>query len=68
MIAKLVETKWLTRYPWPTGIMYDQESEFINPEFKNYLIQEEYVIKAKHSTLGNPTSNMILERLHSVLG
>ena len=47
--------------------MYDQGSEFIGHEFKNSLIQEEYGIKTKLNTLGNPTYNTILERLHSVL-
>ena len=28
-IANLVETKWLTRYPRPMEITYDQGSEFI---------------------------------------
>ena len=27
--VNLVETTWLTIYPRPTEIMYDQESEFI---------------------------------------
>ena len=48
--------------------MYERGSEFIGHEFKNSLIQEEYGIKAKLNTLGNPTYNIILERLHSVLG
>ena len=48
--------------------MYDRGSECIGHEFKNSLIQEEYGIKDKLNTLGNPTYNKILERLHSVLG
>ena len=27
-IVNSVETTWLTRYPWPTEIMYDQVSAF----------------------------------------
>ena len=34
-IANLVETMWLTRYPRPTEITYDQGSEFIGHEFRN---------------------------------
>ena len=48
--------------------MYDRGSEFIGHEFKKSLIQEEYGIKAKLNTLGNPNYNIILERLQSVLG
>ena len=33
-IANLVETKWLSRYPIPIEITYDQGSEFIGHEFR----------------------------------
>ena len=33
--SNLVEFTWLTRYPWPTKITYDQESEFMGPEIRN---------------------------------
>ena len=33
-VANLVETMWLTKYPRPTEIMYDQRSEFIGHEFR----------------------------------
>ena len=33
-IADLVETTWLTRYPRPTKITYDQGSGFIGHEFR----------------------------------
>ena len=32
-IENLVETMWLTRYPIPMDITYDQGSEFIGHEF-----------------------------------
>ena len=32
-IANLVETMWLTRYPIPIGVMYEQVLEFIFHEF-----------------------------------
>ena len=68
MIVNLVETIWLTRYPQPTEIKYDQGSKLIGQEFKNYLIQKDYKIKVKPSSSVNPNSNVILERIHSVLG
>ena len=37
-IANLVEIMWLTRYPRPMEITYDQGSEFIGHEFRKPLI------------------------------
>ena len=67
-ISNLVETKWLSRYPGPIEITYDQGSECFVHEFKKYLIETEYGITAKPSTLGYPTSNAVLELIHRVLG
>ena len=38
-IANLVETTWLSRYPRPIEITYNQGSEFIGREFIKYLIE-----------------------------
>ena len=38
-IANLVETTWLSRYPRPIEITYDQGSEFIVHEFIKSLIE-----------------------------
>ena len=67
-IANLVETTWLYRYPRPIEIKYDQGKEFIGHEFRKSLSEYEYGITDKTSTLGNPMSNAILERIHQVLG
>ena len=67
-IMNLVETTWLVRYPWPVEIMYDQGGEFLCHEFKNSLIYNEYGLKNKHYSPGNPQSNATIERLHQVLG
>ena len=37
-IANLVETTWLSRYPRPIEITYEQEKEFIGHKFKRSLI------------------------------
>ena len=66
-IADLVETTWLSRYPRPIEITYDQVKELIGHEFRKYLIEMEYGITAKPSTSVNPTSNAISERVHQVL-
>ena len=64
----LVETIWLSEYPIPTEIVYDQGKEFIGHKFRKYLIEMEYGITAKPSTSGNPMSNAVLEMIHQVLG
>ena len=67
-IANLVETTWLVQYPWPVEIMYDRGGEFLDHEFKNSLIEYEYVIKTNTDTPRNPHSNAIIEIVHQVLG
>ena len=67
-IANLVGTTWLSRYPRPIEVTYDQGNEFIGHEFIKSLIEMEYKIISKPSTLGNPMSNAVLERIHQVLG
>ena len=64
----LVETTWLVRYPGPVEITYDQGGEFLGREFKNSLIENEYGIKTKPASPGNPQANTIIERTHQVLG
>ena len=34
MIANLVETTWLVRYPWPVEITYNQGVELLGQQFK----------------------------------
>ena len=38
-MIKLVETTWMSRYPRPMEITYDQGSESIGLEFIKYLIE-----------------------------
>ena len=63
-IANLVKTTWLSRYPRPIEIMYEQWSEFIDHELIKSLIKTGYGITAKPITLVNSMSNAILERVH----
>ena len=58
---------WLTRYPWPTRIIYDRGGEFLGREFQD-LIRCEYDIIAKPISTSNPQSNAMLERIHQTLG
>ena len=48
--------------------MHDQGSEFIVCEFIRSPIEKYYGIIANPSSSWNPTSNAILERIHSILG
>ena len=66
-IANLVETTWVSRYPRPIEIMYDQVKESICLEFIKPLIEIEHGITAKQSTSGNTMSNAVLERIRQVL-
>ena len=42
-IANLVEQTWLSRYPWPTKVIFDRGSEFM-AEFAD-MVTEDYGIK-----------------------
>jgi hypothetical protein len=56
---------WLSRYPRCHYIIYNSGSEFkLNFEY----LCETYGIKRKPTTIKNPQTNAILERLHQVLG
>ena len=48
--------------------MHYQGSEFISHEFRKDLVEEEYGINAKPSTLVNTMSNTALEQIHQVFG
>ena len=66
--VNLVETTWLVRYPWPVEITYDQRGEFLGHEFKKILIENEYGIKNKPTSPGNPQVDVTIERLHQLVG
>ena len=66
-ITNLVETTWLSRYPRPIEITYDQGKEFIGHKFRKSLIEMKYGITTKPSTSGNFMSNAVLERIFQVL-
>ena len=67
-IAKLVETTCLVRYPWPVEITYDWGGEFLGHECKSSLTEQEYGIKKKPDSSGNPQANVTMEQVHQVLG
>ena len=65
-IANIVEQTWLTRYPWPTQVIFDRGSEFM-AEFAT-MVKDDYGIKRKPITKRNPQANAMIERVHQVLG
>jgi len=64
-IANIVEQTWLTRYPWPTEMTYDQGTEFM-AEFAN-MIKNDYGINVHAATKRNPQANSMIERVHQTL-
>jgi len=65
-IANLVEQTWLTRYPWPSQLVFDRGSEFM-AEFTK-MVKEDYGVKTKPITARNPQANSIIERIHQTIG
>ena len=65
-IANIVEQQWLTRYPWPSKLTYDQGTKFMG-EFAA-MITKDYGIKCRGATTRNPQANAIIERVHQTIG
>ena len=65
-VAEVVEQAWLCRYPWPTTIILDRGSEFME-EFAR-MIKGDYGIKKRAITARNPQENSIIERVHQTIG
>ena len=55
---------WLSRYPRPLSLTYDAGSEF-KKDFKSLV--EEYKLEKRLSTVKNPQSNGIIERVHGTI-
>ncbi len=65
MTSKLLNNYWLSRYPRPNKIIYDNGPEF-KKDFKELC--NTYGIKRKPTSIKNPQSNAIIERVHAVIG
>jgi transposase InsO family protein len=65
-VANAVEQTWLTRYPWPTQIVYDKGPEFM-AEFAR-MVTNDYGLKRRPISTRNPQANAILERVHQTIG
>ena len=60
-----LENAWLSHYPRPRTIIYDQGPEFLGRGFQTIL--ESHGIKGRPATVKNPQSNSICERLHHTI-
>ena len=63
-ISRLFDQVWLSRYPRPKKVIFDNGSEF-KKDFVPLL--KEFSIKPKCTTIKNPQSNSPVERIHQVL-
>jgi hypothetical protein len=63
-IANLVYKSWFCRYPRPRFVIYDNGSEF---KRHFYDLCHTYGLTQKPTTIKNPQSNAILERVHDVI-
>jgi hypothetical protein len=62
VVANVLEQAWLTRYPWPTQMIFDRGSEF--KAEMTQMLKADYGIKIKAVTTRNPQANAIVERIH----
>ena len=63
-ISRLFDQTWLSRYPRPTKVVFDNGSEFK----KNFVpLLNDWSIKPKPTTIKNPQANSPVERIHQVL-
>ena len=63
-ISRLFDQVWLSRYPRPKKVIFDNGSEF-KKDFVPLL--KEFSIKPKCTTIKNPQFNSPVERIHQVL-
>ena len=61
-LAKKFDAQWLCRYPRPKAVVMDNGGEFVGREFQELL--SSYGIKHEPTTVLNPRSNGIKERMH----
>jgi hypothetical protein len=65
-ISILFDSNWLCRYPRPKRVIHDNGTEFTGSEFQELL--SSYGIKAKSTSVRNPKSNGVIERVHLTMG
>ena len=63
-IATMVNTQWFRRYPCPRQVIYANVSEF-KLHFRDLC--DTYGLEHKSTTIKNPHTIVILERIHHVI-
>ena len=63
-VSRLFDQTWLSRYPRPNKVVFDNGSEF-KKDFVPLL--KDWSIKPKCTTIKNPTANSPVERIHQVI-
>ena len=63
-MSQQVETVWLSLYPRPRQLIFDNGAEF-SKDFR--LVSMDYGIKPKTTTIKNPQANGVLEPVHLVV-
>ena len=64
-ISQIFNNTWLAQSPRPQKVIFDNGNEFK----KDFLpILKDFHIKPTPTTIKNPQANVILERVHQVLG
>ena len=61
-VALCFYSEWLCHYPLPAKVVYDNGTKFTGHEFQELL--ERYGIKPVATTVRNPRSNGVIERVH----
>ena len=64
-MSQLFDEVWLSRYPRPRKVIYDNGTEF-KKNFQPLL--KDFAIKPTCTSIKNPQANAILERIHQVVG
>ncbi len=65
-IAILFDGVWLCRYPRPSRVIFDNGGEFTGGEFQELL--HSYGVQPIPTTICNPKSNGVVERVHLTMG
>eukprot|EP00957_Ditylum_brightwellii_P040952 3100641-Ditylum_brightwellii.AAC.1 len=55
VVSSVLDTTWITRYPYPTQVLLDRGTEFM-AEFTE-MIAGDYGVKKKSITARNPQAN-----------
>ena len=62
VVAQVFEDNWFSQYPTPSKCIHDNGNEFLGPAFSNMLRKNR--IKSDPTTVKDPQSNAIVERMH----